>query len=297
MADHQNQSAQATDISQGILIRAWTDGTRFLRSIWFLIFDALLALFIAVANQSDLGWSLEIMAPIGILLGLVAPFLLSLVRAPFVQRNEARQELAVVRESLIPKLRVVGIRKSEDLDERLADALIDTECLLITVANQSNSRALDCRVLLTGMLPRERTALSAGNGQAHWVTYNRRGYEYVPYPVELTWADHASEQYPTSRAIAPQSQAQVEVLNFQSDRGLRIAFGSMAQRQQFPLPATELVFSIQLYSDDSLPYCYVVRYLPNAPLMGDVRPWEILHEGPDAPDLEEFRVDRPEQSD
>ncbi len=290
------RSTQTTDLSQGILVRTWKDGTNLLRSAVFLILDALLALLIALATLSNVSWPLPLIATLGLLSFLLLPFLFASAKAPFAQRNEARRELATMREALKPKLRVVDIRKSDDLNEKLADALIDTEYLHITVANQSNSRALDCRVLLTGMRPRQRTAPSAGTSQAYWAAYNYRGYEFVPYPVELTWADHASQQYPTSRSIAPQSQAQVDVLSFWSNRGLRIAFGSRAQRGRFQLPPTELIFSVQLYSSDSLPYCYVVRYMPRAPLKGDVKPFEILYEGADTPNLEDFRVDVLEQS-
>ena len=293
----QGRSTQTADLSQGILVRAWKDGTNLLRSAVFLILDALLAFLIALATLSNVSWSLPLIATLGLLSFLLLPFLFAYAKAPFAQRNEARRELANMREALTPKLRVVDIRRSEDLDEQLEYADIDTEYLRITVANHSDSRALDCRVTLTDMRPRARTVPSAGTNQAYLRARGLRGYEYVPYPVELRWADHMSEQQPTSRSIAPQSKAQVDVFRYWSDRGLSIAFGSKGQGGQYPLPATELVFSVEVHSGDSLAYCYVVRYLPRAPLKGDVKPFEILYEGADTPNLEDFRVDAPEQSD
>ncbi len=216
-----------------------------------------------------------------------------LLTAPLKQRVEARRELVAVRERLRPKLRITKVNKSFDSDWQLQDAMIDIESLRVTITNGSTARIRDCSVSLLGLLPRiHRVPRTIGN-VTRYTPNAFDGYPDIPFPIELAWADTIPGQMPTKKDIPPLGSAQMSVLSHTSggsDPGLTIAFSSKEQRARYRMPTTEVVLALRVDSDSSLPCYYIMRYFPGKIDWSGDTSFEILCEGTDLPDLEQFRI-------
>ncbi len=291
-------SDQEINISQSVFARARSDTQRFLStpSFWFME----VAVTALVATVSFL---LSVPTIITIAIAAVAPILLILLsglftlgRAPLMQRNETRWELVTVRERLRPKLRLSGVRKSYDTSLDLANALVYLEYLRIEVANESDKVVQEVGVSITGLVPLVRYVPTVKGNTRYTISDPFDGYTEVPFPVSLTWSDHTGQIRPTLKNLPAQGKAQVDALSLWSapeGSRLNIAFASLDQRKQFELPETEVVFAVRLDGEHALPRYYVLRYLPNVIRRSGREPWEILHEGPEQPNLEDFRIDTP----
>lgn len=295
-SEPQSESAQEIDISQSAFARARADTRQFLStpSFWFIelvatVLAGLTSLMLKVPQ--DTAVILTAGAPTTIL--LVAA-LFTLLRAPLAQRDEARRKLATVRERLRPKLRLSDVRKSYDTSLDLANALVYLEYLRIEVANESDKVVQDVGVSITGLVPLVRYVPTVKGNTRYTISDPFDGYTEVPFPVSLTWSDHAGQIRPTLKNLPAKGTAQVDALSLWSapeGSRLNIAFASLEQRKQFELPETEVVFTVRLDGEHALPRYYVVRYLPNAPLGGDRQPCEVLHESLEQPNLADFRID------
>ena len=293
----QSESAQEVDISQSAPARAWADTWRFLTSAWFVLSDAALATSVAALSYFGFGLpgvAVAFAAILSIIAAMVIVFTFAIVRAPIYQRNEVRKELADIREQLRPKLRVVDARNPFDTDENLSNALIYIEYLRLKVANQSDSVATNCRTSLVDIRPKNRY-VPATVAETTYITPDAfAAYTEIPVPISLTWSDNDGDSSATYRSIPPRGEAQVDVMRYRASDDSYPAFSpNLTIKQRFELPETEVVFSIRLESDDCLPYFYTVRYLPNAVALGPIEPLQILHEGSEIPNLEDFRKDVP----
>lgn len=291
----QSESAQQVSLFQSAPARAWTDAIRFLSTASFWLMELTVALLVGLVV-----WLLSVPQLIAITLTATAPvtvLLLSclffLLTAPLRQRNEARKELTEVHERLRPKLRITAVNKTFDPDWRLREAMVDIEYLRLTVTNFSETRGSNCSARLLRMVPRVRGA-SETEGYTPFVSPDGfASYFDVPFPIELTWTDLAPGQLLTTKEIPPLGAAQVNVLTHTSggdNPGLTMAFSSKELQSQYRLQKTEVLLAIRVDSDENLPYYYVIRYLPSSPMFDRKETNDVICEGPNPPDLEEFRV-------
>ena len=287
--DSGNMPRSTAALTQGVLTRAVADGISFLKSVWFLIFDAGLTFFLALATYLSLAIPLPLVAISAILVFLFSPFLVGFALAPYRQRNEVREELAEVHERLRPELRIVNTLKSYELEGERVQDYVYIEYLRLLVSNESDSSAINCKVSLLSVKPKlAYLPTIVGNTRYSWPD-PFEGYPEPPYPISLTWSDYGSEGPQVSRDISLRGQAQVSAFRFESGKGLFIAFATQEQSKQFRLPETEIVFSLRVDSDNALPRFYVLRYRPNVTAFVEPNPSEILQCGDTTFDLEQFR--------
>ena len=292
----QSKSAQESDIPQSAPARAWADTKRFLATwrFWFMeiiaTVSAGIVLFMLSVPQI-LGGILTVAIPPTAILLLSGLF--TLARAPLKQRNEARKELARIQEKLTPKLRITEVNKSFDSDWRLQEAMIYIEYLRLTITNYSETRASNCSASLLRMVPRIRGTPETEGHTTYISPDGFAGYPDVPFPIELTWVDLAPGQLLTRKDIPPLGAAQINVLTHTSggeNPGLTIAFSSKELQVQYRLPKIEVLSVIRVDSDENLPYFYVIGYRPSSPIFDRTETNDVIYEGPDSPDLEQFRI-------
>ena len=293
--ESQSKSAQEAAIFQSAPARAWADTKGFLSapSFWFMELAA-------TALAATISFVLSLPPFIVVVSTSATPLLLLLLfglfnlgRAPLRQRNEARKELIGSHQRLKPKLRVTAPRKSFDTKFNLANELTYIEYVRLVVANQSDSIASDCRVSLVGIRPKNRYTRTVIDGIPYKAADAFAGHAEIPFPISLSWSDKEAGSSATSRSIGPQGQAQVDVMDYIASADPYPAFSARISIQGFELPETAVVFGVRLDSDNCLPYFYVMCYLPNAVALGPIEPLQILREGSEIPDLEDFREDVP----
>lgn len=293
--DQRNESSQGTDISQSALARARVDTRRFISSPSFWVMEVVITALAATASvwlsfPQVLAIISSVSAPI---LLLLLASLVALARAPLVQRNEARRELVESQRRLKPRLRVIEARKPFDTEFSLANELTYVEYVRLVVANQSDSIASNCKASLVEMRPKNRYIRTVIDGIPFKAADDFAGHTEIPFPISLMWSDKEAGGSATYRSIGPLGQAQVDVMDYRASVAPHPEFSPKLSIKGFELPETEVVFSIRLESDDCLPYFYTVRYLPNAVALGPIEPLQILHEGSEIPNLEDFRKDVP----
>ncbi len=294
-----DKSPQETDIPQSAPARAWADTRRFIStpSFWFmeLAATALAATALLLLSVPPvMAIAVTVMAPI---LLLLASSVLNLGLAPLKQRNEARQELTETRDRLKPKLGIVGIRKTINMDENLQNADIYIEYVRLVVSNQSNAVAANSSVSLIDVKPRTRHTPTTVAEVTYQTPDAFAGYTEIPFPISLPWSDSNPTSSSTNQSLGPQGEAQVDVLRYSASLSYYAASRGKLIIKQFELPEIEVLFAVRLDSDDCLPYFCVARYLPNAIPLGSIEPLEILHEGHGMPSLEDFREVVPTQVD
>ena len=278
-------------------------GWRSLRDTWAFIgtrFHGIVFLF-ATAIMASLVWlfaldaRFQAVSPVVAFVTVIsARFTFAACRAPFAQRNEAREEVKRLKELRRPKLTIGGAVVHYSLHGIFYGNAI-SETVRIGVANKSDVTAREVQARLLDLkssmkwLPYHEEDRSAWTGSP-----DLEGYVDIPFPVPLQWSAQETSQEIPSTSIPTGERALFDVCYYESDpntniSGLSVAFASEDKRLAYKLPEMEIILLVRIDSENCVPIYCVCKYEPNAPIGDRSDQPEILYRGIERPDLNNYR--------
>ena len=260
--------------------RAWVDAWAFLSKPYLGIGQVLVTIVIAILVLATVVTddTTRTVVASALFIVLICVATVAVGCAPLRQRSEARREAVRLLKQQEPKLTireaVVQIMlPDDDHPTRISFAF------RIRVENGSDGMAEKCAVQLLDVKPYvEWLPLVEGNRTLHGGN-DFLGLPDLPLPVSLRWSANES----SSIDIPARGRALLDVC-YDGGRTI-LAFHSGDMRLRYPIPQTDLVFSIRVDSEGCLPTYCVCRYMPNAPSTQDA----IAYIGRDCPNIDEYR--------
>ena len=257
--------------------RAWRDTWTFLSTPFHGITVSLVTLAIALAallipDQTVM----QVVAPVvALFLVVTITTIVTLCRALFMQRTEARGEAIRLLQRQIPKL---TIREAQSDIMPSHSAELSLACR-IRVENGSDVKAEGCVASLLDIRPFTHWLLLIEENRAASMENAFDGLPDLPFPVPLSWSIKAPDI-----DIPPRGEGLLDVCYHNIDRDqIWLAFPSDELRTQHILPGTDIVFSIRIDSQGCSPIYCVGRFGP----INDI--CTITYRGSNRPDLKDYQ--------
>ena len=280
--------------SESVWRRAWNDSCVFLRTPFFFVAEIIFASasMVSAVVLTEQAPVTRIAVPI---VALITPpvltFLTTVCYAPFVQRDEARNEIMRLWDRLKPKLTVDEVEPEVNLTEH--GQILPSEIVLLRIKNESLEPIERCTAQLIDVKPRvewlDFVEDDRSSGQS--IGFPTQ----IPLPMPLAWFAQESKKEDSSLRIPPDAEALLELCHYYQDRGNRIdrftlSFQSQEMRSQYHLPVTEIVLSIRVDSDSCSPLYCIYTYCPEMPAAHCGEQRQIKYAGSGRPNIDEYRI-------
>ena len=276
--------------SESVWRRAWADTKSFRNSLYFWMLEAL---FGGLATILPITFNYEaiviaVISVVGWLFIPISVFVVSLCRAPFQQRKEARQEAVWLWKLREPKL-MVSIEPWRPLYDLSAESYArDLICSFgIRISNESDGVAEGCFATITSI---DAAIKFISRMTQDGISITRPddfdiGVVRGTIPRPLIWPDGT-----TSRRLSPRSKTVVDVFHYVMSEERPIKLRTPRSGDMHELEDEGILFVISVGDEDGLPNYCVCKYVPNA---RSGENWSLMYSGSTLPDLEDYQLSEP----
>lgn len=271
--------------SESVWRRTWDD-TKLSGNSWLLwIFEALIgvpAIILPIVFNYQ-AMTIAVISVVGLSVLPVSVFVVSVCRAPFKQRSEARREAIRLLELRKPKL-TVTIRPERMLPElgwQLEEPNLPSG-FGIRIRNEADEPIKNCYATILNMDATKKYISRTDGGVT---TYRDdefdEGWVSGDIPRRLIWPGGE-----TAICLRPRDQYVIDVFHyiFGDERPLKL--NTLTSSDTHELQDDVTLFLISAGDEDGLPVFCVCEYVPNAPTH---EKWSLRYEGPDQPDLKDYQ--------
>ncbi len=267
--------------------RTWNDAWAFFRTPLYTVAHLLLTAVVAIsALFITENIVTRIAAPSIALVGVLSVrIVVAVCLVAFAQRDEARKEAVRILGRLQPKLTIREVIVHHLPTDNLGTPPpLYAVAVRICVENDSAAMAERCTAQLLDIKPLvEWLPLTDGCRTVYgWSAFD--GLPDIPGPVPLRWSASKAPDID----IQPLGESWFDVCYYEPQY-ITLAFHSDDMQHRYPLPETDVVFSVRIDSKDCLPIYCVCEYRPNSPMSEINDQCVIKYNGPDSPDLTDYQ--------